>query len=135
MKKISSSEDFSKKFILENISYSWKSGTNALKNCSLSIPFPGLWMLVGGNGSGKSTLFRLISGLISPQHGQFFCSFTLSSIAARVVDFPHPVGPVKRIKPLSIIDNWLIMVGRFSSVELLISFGIALKTADIPLIR
>ncbi|KGG16812.1 MULTISPECIES: energy-coupling factor ABC transporter ATP-binding protein [unclassified Prochlorococcus] len=75
LKQFSNRQNPSKEMILKDVSYSWKPGTNALRNCTLSIPFPGLWMLVGGNGSGKSTLFRLISGLITPQQGQFFCSF------------------------------------------------------------
>ena len=75
MKEIAISQEFAKNLILQNISFSWKKGTQALDRCTLSIPSPGLWMLVGGNGSGKSTLFRLISGLISPQKGQFQCSF------------------------------------------------------------
>ena len=53
----------------ERVSYSWPCGTKALDRCSLRIPGPGLWMLVGSNGSGKSTLFRIISGLITPQSG------------------------------------------------------------------
>ena len=60
---------------LQNISYGWKIGNKTLDQCNLSISSPGLRMLVGRNGSGKSTLFRLISGLISPQEGKFFCSF------------------------------------------------------------
>ena len=55
---------------IERLSYSWPCGTRALDHCSLEIPGPGLWMLVGSNGSGKSTLFRLLAGLLKPQHGQ-----------------------------------------------------------------
>ncbi len=68
-------KEFSKNLILQNISFSWKTGSHALNQCNLSIPRPGLWMLVGGNGSGKSTLFRLISGMIKPHKGEFRCSF------------------------------------------------------------
>ncbi len=75
IKEISTANDFAKNLILQNISFAWKSGLKAIDNCNLSIPNPGLWMLVGGNGSGKSTLFRLISGLIDPQNGYFKCSF------------------------------------------------------------
>jgi energy-coupling factor transport system ATP-binding protein len=55
---------------IERLSYSWPCGTRALDHCSLEIPGAGLWMLVGSNGSGKSTLFRLLAGLLTPQHGR-----------------------------------------------------------------
>jgi len=54
---------------IDRVSYGWPCGTKALDHCSLSVPGPGLWMLVGSNGSGKSTLFRLIAGLLRPQQG------------------------------------------------------------------
>ena len=55
---------------VEDVSHSWPNGQQALNRCTLVIPGPGLWMLVGTNGSGKSTLFRLISGLLEPQSGR-----------------------------------------------------------------
>ena len=55
---------------IERLRYRWPNGTAALKHCSLKLPGPGLWMLVGGNGSGKSTLLRLIAGLLQPEGGQ-----------------------------------------------------------------
>ncbi|WP_269622206.1 ABC transporter ATP-binding protein [Prochlorococcus marinus] len=61
------------KLRLQSISFSWPNGVEALVDCSFSVPSPGLWMIVGGNGSGKSTLFRLISGLIKAQSGEFYC--------------------------------------------------------------
>ena len=54
---------------LRQLSYRWPNGSQALRNCNLTIPGPGLWMLVGSNGSGKSTLFRLIAGLVQAQSG------------------------------------------------------------------
>lgn len=51
------------------LSFAWPSGHAALDGCNLSIPRPGLWMLVGSNGSGKSTLLRLIAGLLTPSAG------------------------------------------------------------------
>jgi len=54
----------------EHLSFRWPSGQSALHGCDLSIPSPGLWMLVGSNGSGKSTLLRLIAGLLEPGGGR-----------------------------------------------------------------
>ena len=56
--------------VVNNVNFSWPSGKQVIKNCSFSVPSPGLWMLVGRNGSGKSTLFRLITGMLLPQSGQ-----------------------------------------------------------------
>jgi energy-coupling factor transport system ATP-binding protein len=55
---------------VEQLSFRWPSGQTALQSCSLTIPAPGLWMLVGSNGSGKSTLLRLIAGLLEPGGGR-----------------------------------------------------------------
>lgn len=55
---------------MEDLCFSWPDGSRALNHCSLSIPAPGLWMLVGGNGSGKSTLLRLITGLLEADSGR-----------------------------------------------------------------
>jgi energy-coupling factor transport system ATP-binding protein len=55
---------------VEQLSFRWPSGQAALHGCSVSIPKPGLWMLVGSNGSGKSTLLRLIAGLLEPGGGR-----------------------------------------------------------------
>jgi energy-coupling factor transport system ATP-binding protein len=54
---------------VRQLSYRWADGREAVRDCDLSIPGPGLWMLVGSNGSGKSTLLRLITGLLQPSSG------------------------------------------------------------------
>src|SRR2546426_2194349 len=54
---------------------------------------------------------------------------TLSTIAARVVDLPEPVGPVTRIKPRGFSQSLVTTPGRPSSSNDLISYGIDRKTA------
>ena len=56
--------------VAERLGFTWPTGHRALNHCNLTIPHPGLWMLVGGNGCGKSTLLRLIAGLLEPSQGQ-----------------------------------------------------------------
>lgn len=68
----------------QGLRFHWPSGATALRQCSLEIPRPGLWMLVGSNGSGKSTLLRLIAGLLQPQAG----SLELQGRAALVFQNP-----------------------------------------------
>ena len=65
---------------LQQLCYRWPNGNQALRNCNLTIPKPGLWMLVGSNGSGKSTLFRLISGLVQPQSGSISTSHRVAMV-------------------------------------------------------
>lgn len=55
---------------VEALEFSWPNGQVAVQNCHLTLPGPGLWMLVGSNGSGKSTLLRLIAGLLEPRGGR-----------------------------------------------------------------
>ena len=116
-KQILESRYLGKGLVLENISFSWKAGSKALDKCSFTIPRPGLWMIVGGNGSGKSTLFRLISGLIRPQHGHIFCSLKpalmlqnpdhhllLPSCASDLLlSIPLGLNPIERNKKINFV--------------------------------
>ncbi|MEI8251223.1 MAG: ABC transporter ATP-binding protein [Synechococcus sp. ELA057] len=54
---------------IKGLRFGWGSGDPVLPGCDLTLPGPGLWMLVGSNGSGKSTLLRLIAGLLTPDGG------------------------------------------------------------------
>jgi energy-coupling factor transport system ATP-binding protein len=60
--------------VVSEILFRWSDGRPALDRCSLTIPSPGMWMLVGSNGSGKSTLLRLIAGLLQPEAGTITAS-------------------------------------------------------------
>ena len=60
--------------------------TWALRNVSLTIEKPGLYVLYGPNGSGKSTLIKLILGLTRPSTGKVMvCGFDPSWRPGRVL--------------------------------------------------
>jgi cobalt/nickel transport system ATP-binding protein len=55
---------------IENLSYAYPDGTQALKNVNLSISANERVALIGANGSGKSTLQLHFNGILMPQQGQ-----------------------------------------------------------------
>ncbi|AKG20984.1 ABC transporter ATP-binding protein [Calothrix sp. 336/3] len=55
---------------VKNLDFSWQSGDQVIKTCSLEVPQGEFWMLLGTNGSGKSTLLRLLAGLLTPSSGE-----------------------------------------------------------------
>lgn len=55
---------------VQDLSFSWPTGGQVLKSCSLQVPRGEFWMLLGTNGSGKSTLLRLLADLLIAQSGQ-----------------------------------------------------------------
>lgn len=54
----------------QDVSFRWSDAADVLRACSIGVPRGEFWMLLGTNGSGKSTLLKLLSGLLTPQHGQ-----------------------------------------------------------------
>lgn len=55
---------------IENLSYTYPDGTQALKDINLSIKASERVALIGANGSGKSTLQLHLNGIILPQEGR-----------------------------------------------------------------
>lgn len=55
---------------IQNLSYTYLDGTQALKGINLSIKANERVALIGANGSGKSTLQLHLNGLILPQEGE-----------------------------------------------------------------
>lgn len=55
---------------VKELCFSWPSGAQVLKSCSLDVPQGEFWMLLGTNGSGKSTLLRLLAGLLPSKSGE-----------------------------------------------------------------
>lgn len=59
-----------------NVSKVFDSGTQALRDVSLSIEPGSFTSLLGPSGCGKSTLLKLIAGLVSPSAGSITTSFS-----------------------------------------------------------
>ncbi|MGI6730662.1 MAG: energy-coupling factor ABC transporter ATP-binding protein [Anaerovoracaceae bacterium] len=55
---------------VENVSYTYEDGTEALKNLSLQIRKGEKLAVMGANGSGKSTLFLTLNGVRKPASGR-----------------------------------------------------------------
>lgn len=55
---------------VENASYTYPNGAEALKDASLKVKRGEFLGLVGENGSGKSTLLKCIMGFLKPKHGK-----------------------------------------------------------------
>lgn len=56
-------------FQLNNVSYHYLSGEEALSDISLSVKQGDKVALLGANGCGKSTLLKILAGLLFPQQG------------------------------------------------------------------
>lgn len=54
--------------ILNNLTYRYSKGTEALSDVSVSL-CPGIYLLLGENGAGKTTLLHVLSGLLFPSSG------------------------------------------------------------------
>ncbi|MBD3213744.1 MAG: ATP-binding cassette domain-containing protein [Candidatus Lokiarchaeota archaeon] len=55
--------------IISSVSYTYPTGTVALKNIALNIDQGEMVGIMGPNGAGKTTLIRTLNGLIKPQSG------------------------------------------------------------------
>jgi ABC-type nitrate/sulfonate/bicarbonate transport system ATPase subunit len=55
---------------IDQISHSFRNGTQALNNVSLAVPTGQVVSLVGPSGCGKSTLLNIVAGLIRPTSGE-----------------------------------------------------------------
>jgi energy-coupling factor transport system ATP-binding protein len=58
--------------MVNNVEYTYSSGTKALKNINLNIHKGELLGIMGQNGAGKTTLIRTLNGLIKPNKGEIY---------------------------------------------------------------
>jgi len=54
---------------VHQVQYTYSDGTKALEGVDLEIPRGQFTILLGPNGSGKTTFFKVITGLLNPEHG------------------------------------------------------------------
>ncbi|MEH2380331.1 MAG: energy-coupling factor ABC transporter ATP-binding protein [Nostoc sp.] len=74
---------------IQNLSYTYPDGTQALRDINLSIKATERVALIGANGSGKSTLLLHLNGILMPQSGQITigeCPLTVENLR-KIRDF------------------------------------------------
>lgn len=77
-------------FTLEQVTFTYPTGSRALDNVSLEVSRGGFVAVIGANGSGKTTLIKHFMGLLHPQQGvarllgREVSSYTAKEIASRV---------------------------------------------------
>lgn len=57
---------------IENVSYTYGDGTQALKDVTVSFPEEHIFAIMGLSGSGKTTLLNCIAGFLEVQKGEIF---------------------------------------------------------------
>ncbi len=79
--------------MVDNLSYTYPDGTQALSNISLEISVGEFIALIGQNGSGKTTLSKCLNGLYKPTSGDVIVD-GLNSKQSSIVQMVRRVGYV-----------------------------------------
>lgn len=79
---------------INNVSYTYESGSAALKGVSLTINEGEFVCIVGHNGSGKSTLAKMLNGLLLPTEGTVIVNGMDTADEERLLDIRRHVGIV-----------------------------------------
>ena len=61
---------------VENLSYTYSDGTEAIKNINVSIPREHIFAVMGLSGSGKTTLLNCMGRFLQPQQGKIYWNNT-----------------------------------------------------------
>lgn len=88
---------------------------SALADVTFSVASGELIGLLGPNGSGKSTLLKIISGMITPSHGEVrFVGQTLTRPVPGITYVPQRSGADWNF-PITVLESVLLGLGRSSS--------------------
>ena len=79
---------------IENVSFNYESGSNALENVSLTVKDGEFLCIVGHNGSGKSTLAKMLNGLLLPTEGKVIVEGMDTADDDKLLDIRRLVGIV-----------------------------------------
>ncbi len=84
--------------LIDNVDFTYPSGTKALRNINLKIDNKELIGIMGKNGAGKTTLIRTLNGLIRPKNGTIYlygeniASKSIATLSKKVgVIFQNPM--------------------------------------------
>ena len=70
---------------VKNLSKTYASGFQALKNINLDISKGEIFALLGPNGAGKTTLISIICGIVTPSQGVVLADWTARSLDGAAV--------------------------------------------------
>ena len=79
---------------VKDVTFSYESGCNALKNVSLTVNDGEILCIVGHNGSGKSTLAKMFNGLLIPSSGTVTVNGMDTADEEKTLDIRRQVGIV-----------------------------------------
>ena len=108
-------------------------GVRALDHCSLRIMPGAITGIIGPNGAGKTTLFNLISGAMSPSHGEIF--FDGRRIDGMRMHHAFGLGLMRtfqiprELRRMTVLENLLLVPGSQTGERLWASWLMTRKVA------
>jgi len=78
---------------VENVSFTYPSGVEALKEINVEIKDPDFIAIIGENGAGKTTFIKHLNGILKPTQGEIYIN-GLNTKKASVAELSRDVGLV-----------------------------------------
>ena len=78
---------------VENVSFTYPSGVEALKEINLKIKDPDFIAIIGENGAGKTTFIKHLNGILKPTQGEIYVN-GVNTKKASVAELSRDVGLV-----------------------------------------